>query len=260
MLRSTKEFEQYAIAASDGICGQVRDFYFDDHSWVVRYLVVGLGTDVGGHRILMSPHAILSAEWPEKTFRVGLTQSEVRHSADAQAVKPVSRQHAMGYYGYDGNRDGRNWGGGGLWGAGFYPDILQAGMQALEREQTSDDPRLRSANAVARYYVHASDGDIGHVSGFLVDDHSWAIRYVLVDTSNWWLGHEVIIAPEWIEEVDWAECIVSVDLSRQAVKDSPLYEPGRTLEREQELCTHRHYGRDGYWPCAPAPGTSPPAP
>jgi hypothetical protein len=258
MLRSTKEFEQYAIAASDGVCGHVRDFYFDDHSWVIRYLVVGLGSEVGGHRILMSPHAILSADWPEKTFRVGLTQSEVRHSADALTVKPVSRQHAMGYYGYDGY--GKNWGGGGLWGAGFYPDILQAGMEALEREQTSDDPRLRSANAVARYYVHASDGDIGHVSGFLVDDHSWAIRYVLVDTSNWWLGHQVIIAPEWIEDVDWAECIVSVDLSRQAVKDSPLYEPERTLEREQELCTHRHYGRDGYWPRASAPGSSPPSP
>jgi hypothetical protein len=258
MLRSTKEFEQYAIAASDGVCGQVRDFYFDDHSWVIRYLVVGLGTAVGEHRILMSPHAILSADWPQKIFQVGLTQSEVRHSANAGTVKPVSRQHAMGYYGDVGY--GKNWGGGGLWGAGFYPDILQAGMEALEREQTSDDPRLRSANAVARYYVHARDGDIGHVSGFLVEDHSWAIRYVLVDTSNWWLGHEVIIAPEWIEDVDWAECIVSVDLSRQAVKDSPRYESERTLEREQELCTHRHYGRDGYWPGAAAPDSSPPAP
>jgi len=218
MLRSTKQFEHYTVAASDGVCGHVRDFYFDDHSWVIRYLVVELGAHEEEHRILMSPHAVLAADWDEKTFRVARTQAEVRHSADVETAKPVSRQ------------------------------------------LTRDDPHLRSANTVAHYYVHASDGDIGHVSGFLIDDHSWAIRYVLVDTSNWWLGHEVIIAPEWIEDVDWAECIVTVDLSRQAVKDSPTYAPEQTLEREQELCTHRHYGRDGYWPRPPAPGSSPPGP
>jgi hypothetical protein len=258
MLRSTKQFEQYTVAASDGLCGQVRDLYFDDHSWVVRYLVVDLAGHEERRRILMSPHAILDADWEEKSFRVAMTQAEVRRSAEVETAKPVSRQREMGYYGYD--EYGKHWGGGGLWGAGFYPDILQAGLATREEEQTRDDPHLRSANTVARYYVHASDGDIGHVSGFLIDDHSWAIRYVLVDTSNWWLGHEVIIAPEWIEDVDWAECIVSVDLSRQAVKDSPSYASERTLEREQELCTHRHYGRDGYWPRPPAPGTSPPAP
>jgi hypothetical protein len=245
MLHSTKELEQYAIAASDGVFARVQDFYFDDASWVVRYLVIDTGEAKATHRVLMSPHAIENCDWTAKNFRVALTQEQVRRSADVDSIKPVSQQHEMGYFGYDDY--GKHWGGGGLWGAGFYPDILQAGLTTVEQQKASDDPHLRSANAVARYYVHAVDGDIGHVSGFLVEPRTWAIRYLIVNTSNWWLGHEVIVAPEWIDDVDWAECIVTVDLARQAIKDSPAYHSGSPLDREQEMVTHRHYGRDGYW-------------
>ena len=131
----------------------------------------------------------------------------------------------LGYYGY-----GSYWGGGGLWGAGIYPDVLQAGLQekgtrtdtsagpaeAVVEQHQHDDPHLRSGNAVMRYYVHASDGDMGHVEGFLVDEKTWAIRYLIVNTSNWWLGHEVLIAPQWIDHVDWTESTVSVGLTREA--------------------------------------------
>jgi hypothetical protein len=252
MLRSTKELERYAIAASDGVFGRVLDFYFDDASWVIRYLVIDTEEAKAAHRVLMSPHAIEQCDSSAQTFHVALTQEQVRRNADVDKVKPVSQQHEMGYFGYDGY--GKHWGGGGLWGAGFYPDILQAGLESVERQQATDDPHLRSANAVARYYVHARDGDIGHVSGFLVDERTWAIRYLIVNTSNWWLGHEVIIAPEWVDDVDWAECIVTADLGRQAIQDSPAYHSGHPLDHELELSTHRHYGRDGYWPGdAPAP-------
>jgi hypothetical protein len=246
MLRSTKELEQYRIAASDGVFAQVRDFYFDDASWVVRYLVIDTAEPKALHRVLLSPHSITASDCSAKNFRVALTQEQIRRSADVDAIKPVSKQHEMGYFGYDGY--GKHWGGGGLWGAGLYPDILQAGLATVERQEANDDPHLRSANTVARYYVHATDGDIGHVSRFLIDVQTWAIRYLIVNTSNWWLGHEVIIAPEWIDEVDWAESLLTVDLSREAVKDSPVYKSDISLDREQELLTHRHYGYDGYWP------------
>jgi hypothetical protein len=152
----------------------------------------------------------------------------------------------LGYYGY-----GTYWGGGGLWGAGVYPDELQAGLQKevsnADARHQGEDVHLRSGNEIMRYYVHARDGDIGHVHGLLVDEKSWAIRYIIVNTSNWWLGHNVIVAPQWIDQVDWAESHVSVDLTRQAVKDSPSYDPKVPLGRDQEIGTHAHYGRAGYW-------------
>ena len=258
MLRSMKDMEDYTIGATDGIIGRVKDFYFDDDAWVIRYLVVDAGE--GQRKVLISPISIGQPNWSEKILPVSLTRRQVAHSPDIDTDKPMSRQQEMGYLGYYGY--GSYWGGGGLWGAGIYPDVLQAGLQgsgtrtdksashpeAVAERYRHDDPHLRSGNAVMRYYVHASDGDMGHVAGFLVDEKSWAIRYLIVNTSNWWLGHEPLIAPQWIEHVDWVESTVSVGLTREAIKHSPPYDSAAPLDREHKAGIHTHYGRTGYWP------------
>jgi hypothetical protein len=260
MLRSIKDLEDCTIGATDGIIGRVRDFYFDDEAWVIRYLVVGAGEGGPQRRVLISPISIGKPNWSEKILPVSLTRKQVADSPDIDTDKPVSRQQEMGYLGYYGY--GSYWGGGGLWGAGIYPDVLQGGLQSTKSRTDKvagqgasfvgphqhDDPHLRSSNDVMRYYVHASDGELGHVQGFLVDERSWAIRYLIVNTSNWWLGHNVLIAPQWIEQIDWTECTVSVDLTRETIKHSPPYDPAKPLEREQEAGIHAHYGHTGYWP------------
>jgi hypothetical protein len=98
-----------------------------------------------------------------------------------------------------------------------------------------------------KYHIQATDGDIGHVNALLVDDETWAIRYLIVKTSNWWLGHQVLIAPRWIDAVSWFDSKISVDLNRQAVKDAPRYDVSAPLDRVQERGMHEHYGRPGYW-------------
>jgi hypothetical protein len=246
-----RDLEHYSIGAKDGIIGKVKDFYFDDDVWVIRYLVVDTGESPTGRKVLISPIAIGEPNWSERIFPSMLTRNQVKSSPDIDTDKPVSRRQEMGYASYFGY--GHYWGGGGLWGAGIYPDILQAGRQAMiagadAAKNRHEDSHLRSGNEIMRYYVHASDGDIGHVEGLLVDERSWAIRYVIVNTSNWWLGHKVLIAPEWIDYVSWAECNVSVGLTRQAIKDSPAYDAATSVTREQEERIHAHYGRPGYWP------------
>jgi hypothetical protein len=254
MLRSMKDFEQYTIGAADGIIGRVRDFYFDDVAWVVRYLVVGIDEEPTGRNILISPIAIGRPNWSEKILPTALTRNQVNMSPNIDTDKPISRQHEMGYVGYYGY--GNYWGGGGLWGGGVYPDLLQAGLQINAPTESNtvragiqkpNNPHLRSGNELARYYVHAKDGDIGHVQGFVLDESSWAVRYIVVNTSNWWLGHQVVIAPEWIDNVDWANSKLLLNLTRQAVKDSPAYDPAATMHREQEVRVFSHYQREGYW-------------
>jgi hypothetical protein len=268
MLRNIKDLEHFTIGAADGAIGRITDFYFDDEAWVIRYLVVDTEETTPRRSVLISPIAIGQPDWSEQVFPTALTMAQVKGSPDIDTHKPVSRQQEMGYSGYYGY--GNYWGGGGLWGAGLYPDILQAGRQAKESSVADrsarlhqahrgvepaaaqgsaaaqgrfDDSHLRSGNGVMRYYVHATDGDIGHVDGLLIDEKSWAIRYIVVNTSNWWLGHQVIISPQWIDEVSWAESTVSVDLTRQAIKDSPPYDVALPPDREQEANIHRHYGR-----------------
>jgi len=243
-----KDIEGYTIGASDGTIGRVRDFYFDDEAWVIRYLVVKIG-DSAGRQVLISAISLGQPKWSEKILPVSLTRARIQNSPDIDTHKPVSRQQEMGYLGYYGY--GAYWGGGGLWGAGIYPDELQAGLQSesnTSARHQGDDIHLRSGNEIMRYYVHASDGDIGHVQGLIVDEKSWAIRYIVVNTSNWWLGHQVIVAPEWVDDVNWAESMLSIDLTRQAIKGSPHYDANAPLSRDQEAQLHLHYGRAGYWP------------
>jgi hypothetical protein len=103
---------------------------------------------------------------------------------------------------------------------------------------------------VVGYSIEALDGEIGQVHGLLVDDESWAIRYLVVRTSNWWLGHDVLVAPQWIKGVSWAEQAVAVDLTRETLKQAPWYDPAVSLSREMEIAVYKHYGLSGYWPSA----------
>jgi hypothetical protein len=243
MLRNVKDLEGFAIRAIDGDVGQVRDCYFDDEAWVVRYFIVETDSRPG-RRVLISPFSLEPPDWTARVLPARLTLEQVRNGPDIDTDKPVSRQHEMGYAGYYGYPS--YWGGGGLWGAGLYPDILQAGLAPNPADERPSDTHLRSANQVRRYYVHASDGDIGHVEGLLIEDQTWAVRYFIVNTSNWWLGHAVLISPEWIENVFWAESTLVISMSRQAVKDAPPYRP-EEFNRGQEAALHAHYGHQGYW-------------
>jgi hypothetical protein len=119
MLRSMKDLENYAIRATDGIIGHVKDFYFDDGTWVVRYLVVETGSWLSSRKVLISPMAIGHPEWTGRVLPVSITKEQVKNSPDIDTDRPVSRQHErqyLEYYGYP-----FYWGGAGLWGAGVYP-------------------------------------------------------------------------------------------------------------------------------------------
>src|SRR5258707_15655437 len=76
---------------------------------------------------------------------------------------------------------------------------------------------------------------------------TWSIRYMVVDTSNWWFGRKVLVASEWITSVDWNKFLLHVDLTREQIKNSPEYDPSVRAQREYATRLHDHYGRSGYW-------------
>jgi len=258
MLQSIKDMESFAIRATDGTIGHVMDFLFDDERWGIRYLVVDTGTWLPSRKVLISPIAIGHPDWAKKVLPVAVTKEQVKASPDIDTEKPVSRQHEMSYMAFYGYQD--YWSGDALWGAVPYPSMmtpLAARSASRPGEAESDaptsvrrdaamrredaDPHLRSCKVVMTYSIEASDGDIGHVQGMLVDEETWAVRYLVVNTSNWWLGHLVLIAPQWIDDVRWSDGTVSVNLTRQAVKDAPPYDPAAPFDRDQELGIHEYY-------------------
>jgi uncharacterized protein YrrD len=251
MLRSVKDLEKCSIVATDGLVGKVQDFYFDDASWVVRYLVVDTGAWLSNRKVLISPYSIAEWEWDGSVLPVSITREQVMHSPAIDADKPVSRQHERDYYGYYGYP--YYWGGSGLWGDSAVPGMMVGGVSYPDRQSEREaerqehvNPHLRSCNAVSRYYLHASDGELGHVQGYLVDQQSWAIRFLIVNTSNWWVGHQVLIAVEWIDNVSWLDSTVTTGLSRQAVKDAPAYDSAELVSDSAAASLYRHYGRRPY--------------
>jgi uncharacterized protein YrrD len=256
MLYKSKTLKGYRLHSRDGVIGKVEEFYFDDHYWTIRYLVADTGNWLTGRQVLLSPYALAGVETEEPHITVDLTQKQIEDSPSLNSDKPVSRQFEEAYYGYYGWP--MYWGGSYMWGAYPYDPYMvrdrEMGGESTQGEKTWDS-RLRSTHDVSGHHIQAADGEIGHVEDFIIDDETWAIRYLVIDTRNWWPGKKVLVSPHWIERVSWSESKVFVNLSRDAIKESPEYTEESLLTRDYETGLHRHYDQPGYWENeADAPG------
>ena len=250
MLRSVTEIVGYGLSAEDGDLGSVDDFYFDDDRWTIRYLVAEAGNFWTNHRVLLSPIAFRQHDGATHRFHVALTREKVKNSPGIDLAKPVSRQYEREYYQYYGWP--AYWGppGGPGWGEGPFPSSpvgsppAEGDRVALEE---SGDPHLRSVREVSGYHIVGVDGELGHVADFIVEDETWAIRYLVVDTSNWWMGKKVLVAPLWATAVDWSRREVHLALTRESIKACPDWNPETPVNREYEVRLYDYYGRPAYF-------------
>jgi uncharacterized protein YrrD len=261
MLHKVNDLSGFRVVAADSEIGYVEEFYFDDERWTLRYVVVNTGNWLVERQILVSPFAIRQVDWENHQLHVALTKSQVEKSPDIETHKPVSRQMEAkyaDYYGYP-----YYWGSPLLWGAVSFPLLTSQQSRAalngstVEHASTdgaipnpkdfADDVHLRSTQEVSTYSIAATDGEIGHVEDFIVEEASWAIRYLVIDTHKWWAGKKVMIAPKWIASIDWAQASVHVRLSREGIRQSPAYDGSVLLSRTYEEQLYGHYGQTGYW-------------
>jgi len=249
MLIKASDMKGFTIAASDGSVGSVADFLFDDESWTLRWIVVDTGTWLSGRKVLLPVSVLGHPDTAARSFPVRLTMAKVEDSPAIDTHDPVSRQHEERMYGhynmspYWGN--GFYMGGYGGWSAGMseahYADARRRQDALSAARHRDDDLHLRSMAAVTGYNLQASDGFIGHVDGFLIDDTDWTIRFLTVDTRNWWPGKHVLISPRSAQDIQWAENLVNLDIDRQTVMDSPAYDPSGPVDAGFEASMARHY-------------------
>ena len=246
MLHRTKTLLNYELDSLDGPMGGVKDFYFDDRHWTIRYLVANTGNWLTGRQVLISPHALVAAIREEEQIAVDLTRKQIEESPSLASDRPVSRQFEMDYYGY--YEWPPYWGGPYAWGSYPYPgpSWTSDGQAAPAETESGDDPHLRSMQQMTGYHIEAADGEIGHVADFVIDDESWAVRYLIVDTRNWWFGKHVLISPQWIDRISWTESKVYVSMPRETIKNAPEYEDRRSISRSYENELRDYYQREGY--------------
>ena len=246
MLRSLKDLERYKLSATDGDIGSVADFLMDDRRWVVRYLVAKTGAFFDERDVLLSPISFRRADAATQLFHVALTMDKIKHGPSVDAHQPVSRQYEREYYRYYGYPT--YWGYSGLWGLGSYPsELAQGSWEPSAKAHDPADAHLRSARELRGYHVEGSDADVGHVADFIIDDETWAIRYLVLDTSNWLFGKKVLVAPHWATGVSWDERKVHITMTRAQIESSPPWDPEAAVNREYETRLYDYYGRPVYW-------------
>jgi uncharacterized protein YrrD len=243
--------KDYELESLDGEIGKVKEFYFDDKHWAIRYLVADTGRWLTGRKVLISPQALTAVNSHDQHVAVKLTRKQIEDSPRLDSDEPVSKQYEQDYYGYYGWP--LYWTGPYMW--GYSPFLLRNHQKPIERGEGEKpwDPHLRSTNDVEGHGILTGDGELGHVEDFIIDDSTWVIRYLVVDTKNWWPGKKVLISPHWVESISWAESNVRVNLSRETIKLAPEYVDGTDLTREYETRLHDYYDKKGYWIDEPVP-------
>jgi hypothetical protein len=219
MLQNISSLYGHKLAATDGDIGHVKDFYFDDQTWVIRYVVADTGSWLTGRQVLLSPHAFGPLDNAKKTLPVQLRKKQIEDSPSIESHQPVSRQYEVDYYRYYGWP--AYWDGGGMWGLGGFPVLIppsQDAMAAHLQHHHRDDKHLQSTHAVNGYHIQTVDGPVGHVTGFLIDDQSWAVRELVVEAGHWYAGKEILIAPADVERISYEDSTVFVNLSKATLQ------------------------------------------
>jgi uncharacterized protein YrrD len=230
MQRNVYSVLGFSLHASDGPIGKVKEFYFDDQSWMLRYLIVETGNWLSNRKVLITPTALVKTLREDGSFPVNLTKEQIRNSPDIDTDKPVSRQQEVELFGYYPWQP--------YWGSGFYAgglmDTSGSGLvidkkmfkeSDVDDKHANDDPHLRSTYKLTGYHIYAADGEIGHVSDFVFDDQSWKLIFIVVNTKNWVAKHRVLIPVEDIKEILWLDSEIRLNISLEKVRHSRILNP-----------------------------------
>jgi hypothetical protein len=248
MLIHASKIRGFSIGAADGPIGSIADILFDDATWIVRWLVVDTGGLLPGRKVLIPPSALGHVNHVERQYAVRLTKQQIKDSPSVNTDEPVSRAMETGLYDYYGWSP--------YWSMGFYMGgygyagwpIEPAGMGSRSRaiasqkaDHKGEGPQLRSAHEVNGYHLHATDGAIGQVADFLIEDGDWSIHYLVVDTAGWWPGKTVLVSPRSALKINWPDRTVDLNVTRKQIKDSPAYDGSEVVDRAYEYKFHGYY-------------------
>ena len=247
MLRSVRAILHADLEATDGHIGRCADFLFDDAYWAIRYLVADTRKWLPGRKVLISPGVLNDWDWRSDALPVRLSRDGIRQSPSLESNLPVSRQYEKELNAYYGWAAYWNETYTGVAAAPLLADAAAREAKKLEAIESAGESHLRSIKEVTGYHVQARDDVVGHVEDFLLENLTWAIRYLIVDTGNWIPGRKVLLSPAWAGTVDWQRRRLHVRMDRRAIENSPVYDRERPLTREDEETLFKHYDVRPYW-------------
>ncbi|MDT8442958.1 MAG: PRC-barrel domain-containing protein [Desulfuromonadales bacterium] len=230
-LRKLNELIGYHLQADDGEIGKILQVYFDDQQWVTRYFVVRTGNWLLGQAVLIVPSSVTGIDVENQRLIVDLSREQIKNSPPVNTELPVSRHYEEKYYAYYGWQP--------YWSIGPLPTISKP--FSVKNPEKPEHPNLRSSKEVSGYHIHAQDDEIGRVEDFLLEEETWAIAYLEIDTGTWFAGKKVLLSPSWIQKVDWAKKQVSVNVAADLIRSAPEYDAAKGVSSDYRSALHKHY-------------------
>lgn len=232
MYRGANDIIGYTLMAQDGEIGRCIDFLFEDRPWIVRYMVADTGRFLPRRKVLIPLVELNNPDESDQLLHVDLTRKQIEGSPSLSEDEPVSSQFERISYLYYG------------WPA-YWADADQdadqentvstnSGASPKEENNGAKESRLRSIREVTGYHIDATNGNAGQVSDFIVDDNIWAIRYLVVDLKNGPTDQKILLAPDWVNKLDWLNRVVKVDLSVDGISNCPGFNASEPLAADLE--------------------------
>ncbi len=253
MLKSINEIIGYTLFSKGDDVGKCKDLLFDDQLWTVRHMVADTGGWLVGKKVLVSPVMVQKTDWQMQSIFLDITREQLEKCPSLLEDEPVSREHERKIFQF--LNCPYYWVDNGLWGHAAYPAVMtrvpeesaqKADEKILEEPQAQDgeENHLRSYKEVKGYNIETSDGNIGHVDDFILEDKTWALRYVVVDTRNWLPGgKKILLSLNWVKKVIWELSLLFLDIRKEQVENSPEFDPEQPVNIEYETRLYDYYGR-----------------
>lgn len=225
MLRHTKDIQGFKLSCINGELGKIKDIYFDDFLWVIRYMVVDTGRWLPRRTVLISPESLGEINEYEKKIEVKLTKEIVEKSPAIFPDQPLLRKEELALSGY------YSW-------SSYWETITL---------ETDDVLRLQSVKEVSGYTIEAIDGEVGSITNFIIDDNDWSVKYMVVDPNKIIPGRKVLLALDWIEQIDEQNKKIIVNVRKDLIESAPEYNPETPVNRTVETELFDYYKKEHTW-------------
>jgi hypothetical protein len=257
MLRKLTDLKGFAVVGKSEDLGTVSDFYFDQQHFILRYLVIDTGSWLQKEKTLLSTAAFTKIDFANSEIQVDLTKPDLEAGPSLEKNKPVSKQmeEKMAQH-FDWPLYWTMPDNGPAIQAGTvlrrklfdFNDFDQSSMSTSNSQAIESN--LRSFAEVHKYHIQALDKEFGHLTDLFVDEENWLIRYLLIDTRNILPGKDVLIAPEWIQNISWNQKKIFISKTKAEIKSAPPYQEQTAkdlVERSYEKELYEHYNEEKYW-------------
>jgi uncharacterized protein YrrD len=235
MKRSLKELTGYKLKTFDGQTAGIKDFLFDEKSWVIRYIEADFGSLFKSKKVLIPKAFFDIPKWDKKEFPIGLSKADIDRCPKIEDHLPVSKKYEEQIHKHYQLTP--------YWSGAVYTPLVKSPPRNAVKEEDLDT-LLRSFKEITGYHIRATDETIGHVDDLIIDDLNWHIRQTVFDTSNWvpW-SKKVMIAIQWIKTISYGEGMIQVNLPVETIKNSPEYDPDKAIDTDYERLFNDYFSR-----------------